>query len=115
MLNCPGGIRTQGPWVAAIARVEQPTSMVMKGRELQQKARLLYGARGASGLCPETPGGGMTEHDLGARVPIRIEGPCPICWVFRRVRADVPAAIGARGNLRKPGIARPAGHECHLS
>ena len=44
----------------AIAKVEQ--SIVAKGKEWQQNARLLYEARVALELYPE-PSGGMTELD----------------------------------------------------
>ena len=46
---CTGMVRP------AVARVEQ--SIMEKGKELQQKARLLYGVWVALKLCPETPGG----------------------------------------------------------
>ena len=47
--RCTGLLRT------AIARVEQ--LIVVKGEELQQKAKLLYEVWVALGLCPETPRG----------------------------------------------------------
>ena len=46
---CTGLLRT------AVAKVEQ--SIMEKGKEWQQKARLLYEVWAALKLCPETPGG----------------------------------------------------------
>ena len=55
-------LETSGWWIGllgtAIARVDSEQSTAMKGKEWQQKARLLYQVRVALKLYPETPGGG---------------------------------------------------------
>ena len=47
-----------GLLVTAIARAEQSIVTVVKGKEWQQNARLLYEVWVALKLYPETPGGG---------------------------------------------------------